>query len=475
MRPISKKIRVLLFTIVGLIGVALLVALAVPLVVDINDHKPRIETVLSNALRMEVTVEGRVGFALFPGLHITLENARVRNRGTELAFIKEADLAIELWPLLRREFRYSHIATQGARINIERDREGHYNYERPPIPGISRPLDLPKVSFADLAVAFADKQTGGGFKSTACNGELTDMRHPGGAPFLKIVSLKGQFTCGEVHGKTKAATDLKFSVAATDGIFNFEPVTMQAYGGQGSGTMRIDRAGEVPTVDLNYKLSKFHIEQFFKPQASGTSVSGVIDFATNLSMRGRTRLLMRQSAKGDMSLSGNNLMLNGVDLDKELPKFASSQSFNLIDLGAVLLAGPVGLAATKGYEFSMLGGQTGGNTRVRNVVSQWKVEKGVAYAKDVALTTQENRLALQGGLDFVSNEYRDVVIALIDANGCAEVRQKFTGPFNKPAADKSQFLVPVGPFLKLLDKAKTLVAGPGKCEVFYNGTLAPPK
>ncbi len=453
----------------------LLAGLAIRLFVDINAHKPRIETALSEAFRMQVTIDGQVGFAFFPGLHITLENTHIRNRGTELAFLKEADLAIELLPLLQREFNYSHIATKGVRIYIERDRDGHYNYERPPIAGISRPLDLPKVSFADLTVVFADKQTGGGVESTACNGELTDMRHPGGAPFLKRISLNGQFTCGEVRGKTRSATDLKFSVAATEGVFDFQPVTMRAYGGQGSGTMHMDRSLEEPTLALNYKLTQFRIEQYFKPPASGKSFSGLMDFATSLSMHGRTRPAMRQSAKGEMSLSGKNLTLNGMDLDKELPKFASSQSFNLIDLGAVLLVGPVGLAATKGYELSTLGGQTGGSTPVRTVVSRWNVEKGVAYAKDVALTTPENRLALQGGLNFVNNEYQDVVIALIDANGCAEVRQKFSGPFNKPVADKSRILNPAGPFMKLLEKAKTLVAGPGKCDVFYTGSLAAPK
>ena len=83
---------------------------------------------------------------------------------------------------------------------------------------------------------------------------------------------------------------------------------------------------------------------------------------------------------------------------------------------------------------------------------------------------------MQGGLDFVDDEYEGIVVALLDANGCAKARQKISGPFSKPVADKSNILIPVGPILKLLDKAKTLITGePAKCEVFYSGSLPPPK
>jgi AsmA protein len=194
-------------------------------------------------------------------------------------------------------------------------------------------------------------------------------------------------------------------------------------------------------------------------------------------MRGRTRVELRQSANGVMSLSGTNLTLAGVDLDKQLSKYESSQKFNLFDMTAFLFAGPLGLAVTKGIEFSSLAQQSGGSTQIRTVVSRWKVEKGVAHAKDVAMATIENRLALQGGLDFVNDEYDDVVVAMIDSNGCARVRQKIRGPFSQPVVEKPNVMASLaGPVLNLLSKARGLLPGTGeKCEVFYSGSVAPPK
>ncbi len=57
---------------------------------------------------------------------------------------------------------------------------------------------------------------------------------------------------------------------------------------------------------------------------------------------------------GTINLSGNNLLLNGFDADEIINDFKRSQNFNFVDLGAVLLAGPVGIAVTKGSDFARL-------------------------------------------------------------------------------------------------------------------------
>jgi AsmA protein len=272
-------------------------------------------------------------------------------------------------------------------------------------------------------------------------------------------------------------SDLGFSVEATDGVFDFKPVTMSVAGGRGSGSLRIDRSAAVPVLHLEYSLSKFRIEELSKGLPAEKSLSGSMDFSTALTMRGRTRVELRQSANGRMSLSGTNLTLSGVDLDKAYAGYSASQNFNLFDLGAFLLVGPFGLVVTRGYEFASLAVQAGGSTLIRTVVSRWKVEDGVAHAEDVAMATGETRLALHGGLDFVDDEFEEVLVALIDSNGCASVRQKVRGPFGKPVVEKPSFLASLaGPVANLLGKARELLPGSrGTCEVFYKGSVPPPK
>ena len=147
----------------------------------------------------------------------------------------------------------------------------------------------------------------------------------------------------------------------------------------------------------------------------------------------------------------------------------------IVDVGAVFFAGPLGLAVTKGFNFANLFTRKGGSSRIGTFVSGWKVDRGVAQAKDVALATNKNRIALKGGLDFVNDEFDDVIVAVIDARGCATVRQKIGGPFQKPVVEKPNVLKSVaGPAVKLLKQTRALMRG-RSCDVFYAGSVAPPQ
>jgi hypothetical protein len=132
-----------------------------------------------------------------------------------------------------------------------------------------------------------------------------------------------------------------------------------------------------------------------------------MDFSTNLSMKGKITDEMMRSAGGEASLHAHDLTLEIGDTDKQLSRYESSQTFNLIDLGALFFAGPLGLAVTKGYNFASIFQSSGGSTQIRTLVSKWNIEHGVAQAKDVAMATKENRIALKGGLDFVNGRFKE--------------------------------------------------------------------
>jgi hypothetical protein len=164
----------------------------------------------------------------------------------------------------------------------------------------------------------------------------------------------------------------------------------------------------------------------------------------------------------------------GNDLDRLLSRYESSQGFNLVDVGAVFLAGPLGLAVTKGYGFAGLFRGAGGSTDVRVLVSDWRIEGGIARAHDVALATARNRIALRGGLDFVHGRFADLTVAAVNEQGCVRVRQVIRGPFAKPEVERPRVLASLaGPVMKVYRQARGLLPG-GPCEVFYSGSVPPP-
>jgi AsmA protein len=183
---------------------------------------------------------------------------------------------------------------------------------------------------------------------------------------------------------------------------------------------------------------------------------------------------MVRSAAGEASLRGHDLTLEIGDIDKELARYESSQNFNLVDVGALFFAGPLGLAVTRGFNFAGIFQSSGGSSQIRTLVSEWRVERGVAQARDVAMATKANRIALKGDLDFVSGRFKEVTVALIDTQGCAMAQQKIRGPFDRPEVEKSNVATSLaGPALKLLRQAKSLFGG--KCDVFYAGSVGPPR
>ena len=482
----ADKRKIALFAAGGLIALLILAAAALVLFVDVNAHKPRLEAALSDALGMEVRIGGRLGIGLFPGLHATLEDVRIRNRGADVASAKEASLGIELLPLLYKEVRVVKIGMKRPRISIEQDRDGKFNFETPEkeagkktaveSKGTRFSLDVTNISLSDAALFYADKKTGEVLEAGDFNLDVSRLRFTGGKTPdpLKSLSFAAEFACKEFRKGSLAVSNLKLRIEGKNGVLEFNPVTMRIFGGQGSGSLRADFSGSVPLYNVRYSLSKFRIEDFLKSLSPQKVAEGSMDFSSSLSMRGTTANEMKRTTSGEVSLRGKDLMITGIDFDRVFSRYEASQSFNLVDVGAFFFAGPFAPLITKGYNFASLFRGSGGSSRIRELVSDWKVDRGIARAVDVAMATNENRIALRGSLDFVNDRFDDVSVAVVDGKGCARMRQKIRGPFRKPVVEKVSVLRSVtGPVLKLFKQAKEFLGG--RCDEFYSGSVAPPK
>jgi uncharacterized protein involved in outer membrane biogenesis len=474
-----RTLKRILFSIGGAVGILVLVALALPLIVNVNRYKPQLEATASDALGMEVRVVGRVGMGLFPGFHLTLEDGRILDQhGGTVASAKRTKFYIELLPLFHKAFRLHRIDLTQPKLSIERDPEGRSNVERlKKAAALLDALNGVSMSLSDGTLLYSDRRSGEGFVATGFDLAVKRIRFTGGKSqqLLKGLSLRAKLTCAEIRTKTLSMSAVKALVNGKGGIVEIEPITMSVFGGQATGSLRADVSGPVPIYQLHYALPGFRIEEFLKVLSPTKAADGEMAFSANLSMQGESWGQLVATSAGEFSLRGGDLTLVGNDLDGAISRFDSSQNFNLVDVGAVFLAGPLGLAVTKGYNFGSLFLGTGGTTRIGTLVSDWKVERGVAQAKDVAMATAENRIALQGGLDFVGGRFADVTVAVVDAEGCPRLLQTIRGPFEKPEVEKPQVLTSLaGPLVKLFKKARDLFPS-GPCEVFYSGSVAAPR
>lgn len=473
----SKPLKIMLTT-AGVITVFALAVAALLVAVDPAAYKPQVEATASRTLGMDVSIGGQLGFKLWPGLQLSLEDVHVGHAGADIATIKEAGLGIELLPLFRRELRMTSISLRQPSLSIVRAGDGTFNFATTGGAGGELPaLELAKISLSDGTLHYVDEQSGQSFAARACNLDLPSLQVAGGdrSDFLKHISFAAELSCGEIQGNNLAVSAVSISAAAAQGVFDLHRITTQNFDVQGAGSIRADFSGAQPGYTVHYSVLQFPVEAFLKILTAEKVATGRLDFSANLSMQGKTVNQLRQSMAGKISLRGRDLILQGRDLDAQFSRLESSQQFNLVDVGAFFFAGPLGLVVTKGYNFAGLLQESAGSSTIRTLVSEWQVERGVAQVQDVAMATDQNRLALQGELDFVNNRFIDVTVALIDAAGCTKVRQNIHGPFQDPVVEQPNIITTLtGPLQSLYKMGRDLFHG-GKCEVFYNGSVAPPQ
>lgn len=471
----------------GILAVLLVLAgVAIFVLVDVNAYKPRIESGVSDAVGMEFRSLGKARLRLFPSASIVLSDVRLRNRGTDLATAEALRVGVKLLPLLSRQVVITEVALEKPVIRIEKGADGKFNYETPPRPAkeakegeaSSAPLTVPAGSVSAGRVVYVDRKTGGETSLDAIDLSLRDLSIPTvpGGRLSKGISFSGDLAAKELKTTGFTVSDVRAKVTAGAGVYEIRPFAMKLFGGTGEGGIRVNLAGETPAMKVTYTLTKFRAEESLAGLAQEKYLSGPMTVTPDLSFRGKDASEMKRTLSGTIALRGDGLTFHGLEIDKTLSKAEDAQQLGLADVGAFVLAGPLGSAALKGYRYGDLyrAATREGETRITRLVSDWTVRDGMADARDVAFSTGKNRIALKGKLDLVNGRFVDVTVAALDEKGCARVRQNISGPFSAPRMDKTSFLRSFAePVLGAFRRAGKLL-GVSLCEPFYTGALQHP-
>ena len=479
-----KKLLIALGILVALVVLA---GVAILLLVDVNTYKPRIESAVSDALGMEFRIAGKARLRLYPSASIVLSDVRLRNRGTDLATAETLRVGVKLRPLLARQVVITELSLEKPVIRIEKGIDGKFNYETPPGPSMpaakegeapSAPLTVSAGSVSAGKIVYVDRKSKSEASLDAIDLSVHDLSIPT-APEVKLlkgISFSGDLSAKEMKTKDVTVSDLRAKVTAGAGVYEIRPFTMKLFGGTGEGGIHVDLSGDKTALNVKYTLTKFRAEESLAGLQRKVYLSGPTTVTPDLSARGKDVEGMKRTLSGTVSLRGDGLTLHGMEIDRILSKAEDAQTLSLADVGALLLAGPLGSAVLKGYRYGDLYESTTrqGETRIPRLVSDWSVRDGVAEARDVAFSTGKNRIALKGKLDLVNERFVDITIAVLDGKGCAKIRQKITGPFGDPRMDKTSVLQSFAePVLGAFERAGKLL-GISSCEPFYTGTLHQP-
>ena len=190
---------------------------------------------------------------------------------------------------------------------------------------------------------------------------------------------------------------------------------------------------------------------------------------------------------GNFELNTRNLEVYSLDIDALAKSFESTNSINLLDVGAFVLAGPLGIAATKGGNAGMLGLNSIIDTKsvIKDLVAKFAIKNGVAQAQDVAFATGKTRLAAIGAINLNNNAFENFSIALLDEKNCAKYSQKIKGTLENPKIEITQTTIKTAVNLatSIFNKfkkgaevvAEPVLGEPKACKPFYNGSVKHPQ
>lgn len=268
-------------------------------------------------------------------------------------------------------------------------------------------------------------------------------------------------------------TPITLNFKGLNDVFNINFSNLRKVKNLDEGTLLLDLSKKPSRFELNYNLKDIPIESVIKKYNKNKFMDGMLNASIQLDGTLTDWDEMNKTIKGTLRFSGDTLRLYGMDIDDLLKKYKRSQKFNLMDVGAFVLAGPMGAVVTKGGDFgSLLSAnlKEDDTTVVSRALANWKIGNGILETDDVAFSTLANRLAFEGKFDFANDSIPGFTAYVIDKNGCSLMEQNISGKIDSLKVSKLKIAKTLlGSVINFINSVVGV-----KCEPVYEGTVQHP-
>ncbi|MEW6500886.1 MAG: AsmA family protein [Thermodesulfobacteriota bacterium] len=456
--------------------------------IDVERYRPRFESAIHDATGLDCSL-GHLSLSLWPFPNLRADHPTLGHAGRTILKAERLTLSVRLLPLLDRRLELRALTLTRASGTIRRDKEGRLNLlptrkkERPAMAGPFSGLRIAEIVLDNADLRYEDAATG--FFVAAREMDLAlgpftfvEKGKASGNPFAG--AWQGHLAAKAIRTKNLTLDRPSVSFAAQNRSLTLQPVSATVHGGKLTAAVTVnDFPGPNPQWSSTCTIDGLDLASLSTALRHRNRLTGRLQVNTGLTTSGTGRAALLRRLNGNVAMHGQELTIDGIDLDTVLSHYAKSQELDLFDLGSIFLVGPFG--PLLGKAFDLTGSALGvgrGKSRITRLASEWSVANGVAAAQDVALATPQHRLAARGRLDLAAERFRDFRVALVDRRGCATVTQTIGGTFRHPEVGKADFLTRaiVNPILSLFRKgAATLNGKPAGCATpFYQGSIPHP-
>ena len=210
--------KILGLVLLGLLLIIVALGFALTHLFDPNDYKDEIRQIARDKAHIELTLNGDIGWSLFPWLGLELHEASVAtltNPTQPFADLQMLGLSVRVLPLLRREVQMSDVRVEGLNLRLNKDVHGHGNWEdigknvpdpttaasaptvteaatapKPEKPPQPIRLDIDSLTINNARVEYNDEQTGKQFSAESIQLSAGAV-HEGASIPLKLTAFLG--------------------------------------------------------------------------------------------------------------------------------------------------------------------------------------------------------------------------------------------------------------------------------------------
>lgn len=281
--------KILGLVLLGLLLIIVALGFALTHLFDPNDYKEEIRQIARDKAHIELTLNGDIGWSLFPWLGLELHEASVATLTAPtqpFADLQMLGLSVRVLPLLRREVQMSDVRVEGLNLRLNRDKQGHGNWEdigknapdataEAPAPAPVEPvaetkpekppqpirLDIDSLTINNARVEYSDEQTGKQFSAESIQLSAGAI-HEGASIPLKLTAFLGSNqplmrVKTELNGNLRIQRALKryqFEDMRWSGEATGEPLQGKTLSFSTQGQLLVDLAANVAEW-TNLKLS----------------------------------------------------------------------------------------------------------------------------------------------------------------------------------------------------------------------------
>jgi AsmA protein len=218
--------KILGLVLLGLLLIIVALGFALTHLFDPNDYKDEIRQIARDKAHIELTLNGDIGWSLFPWLGLELHEASVATlaKPTEpFADLQMLGLSVRVLPLLRREVQMSDVRVEGLNLRLNRDKEGHGNWE-----------DIGKVPVSQTTSAATPGEPAG---ETTAKAEKPAQPIRLDIDSLTVNNARVEYS-DEKTGKQFSAESIQLSTGAVHDSTNI-PVKLTAFLGSNQPVLRV--------------------------------------------------------------------------------------------------------------------------------------------------------------------------------------------------------------------------------------------